>query len=204
MEQRVERPTQERTVDVREDARMIGREAARNWWVLLASGILWLLLAWIVLRLDVGSVVAVGVLIGSLFLWSSVNEVYFAQMVSGGWRFLHYVFAALYALGAIWGFVTPVDTVFALASVLGLVLFVQGAFEITRSITIRDESELWWLGLVSGILEILLAFWVSQRLYPARITLILVWVGFLAIFRGFGQIALAFAVRRAGKELAKV
>ena len=108
--------------------------------VLLVSGILWLLLAWIVLRLDLGSVVAVGVLIGSLFLWASVNEVYFAQMVSGGWRFLHYVLAVFFVLGAIWGFVTPVNTVFALASVLGLVLFVDGAFEITRSITIRTRA----------------------------------------------------------------
>lgn len=203
MEQKLEQPTRQEIIDVREDARMIASEAASRWWILLAAGISWLLVAWIVLRLDIGSVVAVGVLIGAMLVGAAVNELFFSQMVRGGWRFFHFALSALFLLGALWGFVMPVDTVFALASVLGLILFVQGAFEIARAASLKGESELWWLGLTTGILEILLAFWVSQRLYPARITLILVWVGFLAMFRGFGQIALAFGVRRVGKELAK-
>jgi uncharacterized membrane protein HdeD (DUF308 family) len=204
VEQKTEESARQRVVDVREEARLIARDATSRWWIILAAGIAWLLLAWVVLRLDIESVVTVGILIGATFVAAAVNELFFAQMVSRGWRFLHYALGALFILGSVWGFVRPVNTVFALASVLGLILFVQGAFEIARAVSIKELSELWWLGLVTGVLEILLAFWVSQRLYPARITLILVWVGFMAMFRGFGQISLAFAVRRAGKELAKV
>jgi hypothetical protein len=47
--------------------------------------------------------------------------------------------------------------------------------------------------LITGILLILLAFWVSgsDRVYALaqRTYLILFWVGFLALFRGFSQIS---------------
>ena len=94
----------------------------------------------------------------------------------------------------------------ALASVLGLLLLIQGAFEITRAIVSKPENDLWWLSLISGILLILLAFWVSSsdRVFnlAGRAALILFWVGFMAIFRGFSLIAMAFAVRHAGKRVA--
>ena len=48
--------------------RLIAREAARYWWVFLVSGILWLLIAWLVLRMNQTSIAAVGVLLGVLFL----------------------------------------------------------------------------------------------------------------------------------------
>jgi hypothetical protein len=53
---------------------------------------------------------------------------------------------------------------------------------------------------------VLLAFWVSgsDRVYALaqRTYLILFWVGFLALFRGFEQIMLAFAVHHAGRDAA--
>jgi uncharacterized membrane protein HdeD (DUF308 family) len=61
---------------------------------------------------------------------------------------------------------------------------------------------MWWLGLVVGILEVLLAFWASQQFFPARAALILVWVGFMALFRGITEIVLAFEVRRLQKDVA--
>jgi uncharacterized membrane protein HdeD (DUF308 family) len=78
----------------------------------------------------------------------------------------------------------------------------MGTFEIMRSVASRGENPLWGLGLAVGILEILLAIWVSQRYFPARAELILIWVGFMSIFRGISHIAIAFMVKKAGKELA--
>ena len=64
----------------------------------------------------------------------------------------------------------------------------------------------WWANLIGGILLLLLAFWVSgsDRAYALaqRTFLILFWVGFFALFRGFTQIMLAFGVRHAGREAA--
>lgn len=185
---------------------MMVAEAARMWWVFLIGGIAWLLVAWIVLRMDITSIAAVGVLLGAVFLYAAIGEFMVAGAESGGWKVLHYIMAIIFVLGSAWAFIRPVNTFFALASVLGLLLVIQGAFEITRAIVSKPENDLWWLSLISGILLILLAFWVSSsdRVFnlEGRAVLILFWVGFMAIFRGFSLIATAFAVRHAGKRLA--
>jgi hypothetical protein len=108
--------------------RMIVREGARYWWVFLVSGILWLLIAWLVLRLNASSITTVGVLLGVVFLLAAINEVGVATVVPGGWKVWHYILAVIFFLGALYGFVRPVNTFFALASVLGLILVFYGDF----------------------------------------------------------------------------
>jgi uncharacterized membrane protein HdeD (DUF308 family) len=188
--------------------RLIAREAARYWWVFLVSGILWLLIAWLVLRMNQTSIAAVGVLLGVLFLLAAINEAGAAALVPGGWKVWHYIMAVIFFLGALWGFIRPVNTFFALASVLGLILIFYGAFEIIQGVASRAVNPYWWLNLITGILLVLLAFWVSgsDRVYvlAQRTALILFWVGFFALFRGFSQIMLAFGVRHAGHEAAAV
>lgn len=186
------------------EGRMIVREAARYWWVFLVTGILWLLIAWLVLRLNTTSIAAVGVLLGVVFLLAGINEVGVATLSPGGWKVWHYILAVIFFLGALYGFIRPVNTFFALASVLGLILVFYGAFEIVQAFASRAVNPYWWLSLILGILLILLAFWVSgsDRVYSLgqRTYLILFWVGFLALFRGFSQIFMAFAIRHAGHE----
>ena len=186
--------------------RLIAREAARYWWVFLVSGILWLLIAWLVLRMNQTSIAAVGVLLGVMFLLAALNEVGVAAMAPGGWKVWHYIMAGIFFLGALWGFIRPVNTFFALASVLGLILVFYGAFEIVQGLASRAVNPYWWVNLITGILLVLLAFWVSgsDRVYALaqRTALILFWVGFFALFRGFTQIMLAFGVRHAGEEAA--
>jgi uncharacterized membrane protein HdeD (DUF308 family) len=184
---------------------MMAEKAARYWWVVLLSGVAWLLIAWVVLRMDVRSLATVGVLIGVVLLVSALNEAALAQAVTGGWKVLHYGITAAFVLAAVWAFVRPINTFFALASVLGLILILEGAFEIARAIASREQSPFWWIGLLSGLLLLLLAFWVSSSdrefNLGKRAALILFWVGFMALFRGISQIGLAFGVRRLGRDL---
>jgi uncharacterized membrane protein HdeD (DUF308 family) len=188
--------------------RMVVREAARYWWVFLLLGLAWFLIAWLVLRLNTTSIATVGVLLGVVFLFAAINDLGVAAVASGGWKVWYYVMAAIFFLGALYGFFRPVNTFFALASVLGLILILYGTFEIIQGVALRGVNPYWWLNLVTGILLILLAFWVSgsDRVYALaqRTYLILFWVGFLALFRGFEQIFLAFTVRRAGRDAAAV
>jgi uncharacterized membrane protein HdeD (DUF308 family) len=185
------------------EGRMIVREGARYWWVFLLTGIAWLLIAWLVLRMDITSIAAVGVLLGVVFFVASVNEVGLGSLMSGGWKILHYVMALIFFIGGLWSVVRPVDSFFALASVLGLILLFYGTFEIARAFSSRDVNPYWWIGLVTGILLLLLAFWVSgsDRVYALaqRTYLILFWVGFFALFKGITQIVNAFGIRHAGK-----
>jgi uncharacterized membrane protein HdeD (DUF308 family) len=141
--------------------RMIVRQWARYWWVFLVSGILWLLIAWVVLRGNQTSIAAVGVLLGVVFLLAGINEVGMAAVVPGSWKVWHYILAVLFILAGLWGFIRPVNTFFALASVLGLILIFYGTFEIIQAIASRAVNPYWWLNLILGILLVLLAFWVS-------------------------------------------
>jgi uncharacterized membrane protein HdeD (DUF308 family) len=180
--------------------RLLQREAARWWWVPLVGAGVWFVIAWLVLRANYTSLATVGVLIGIVLAVATVNEVAVAAAMRGGWRVLHIALAIFFALGALWAFIRPINTFFALASVLGLLLFLQGVTYIIRGIALRDATPYWWLDLVSGGLLTLLAIWVSEsdRMFQlgTRAAFILLWIGFMAIFRGFSDIGLAFSLRR--------
>jgi uncharacterized membrane protein HdeD (DUF308 family) len=180
--------------------RVLQREAARWWWAPLVAGVVWFVIAWLALRLNTTSLTTVGLLLGVVFLIAAINEGSLGVLMRGGWAVLHYALAVLFVLGAIWSFIRPVNSVFALASVLGLLLFLQGIFTLTRGLALRDETPFWWLDVVAGALITALAIWVStsDRAWglAERTVFILIWVGFLAIFRGVSDVALAFSLRR--------
>jgi uncharacterized membrane protein HdeD (DUF308 family) len=187
------------------EVRTLLREGARYWWIPLLTGVAWLIVAWLVLRLNETSISTVGVLIGIVLIAAGVNEAALAAFVPGGWKVWHVIMSVVFLLGGLWALIRPVNTFFALASVLGLVLVLYGSFEIARSIASRPINPYWWIGLITGILLILLAFWVSgsDRVFVLRqrAYLILFWVGFMALFKGISQIMLAFGIRHAGREL---
>jgi len=170
--------------------------AVGPWWILLLTGIAWLVISVAIVRLDLVSVSTVGVLLGVMFLVAALDEL----MIASGrasWRWAHIVMGILFMGGAIWSFLTPFGAFWALAAVLGLLLILSGSFHIISSIYARDISSAWWLGLVAGVLEIFLGFWASQQAAPAQAALLLIWVGLLAMFRGIFEIVLAFELRRA-------
>jgi len=186
------------------EERRIVREESRYWWVLLVSGIAWVLIAWIVLRLNQTSITTVGVLIGVVFIVAAVNEVTVAALVPGGWKGLALP-DGVHLLPR-----RAVGTDRARRDLLRARL--RARLDLDHLRRVRDRAggrlprpePLLVGGLITGVLLILLAFWVSgsDRVYALaqRTYLILFWVGFFALFKGIMQIVLAFGVRRAGKE----
>ena len=165
------------------------------WWMFLVTGILWLIVSWIVLRFEETSITTVGIIIGVVFMMGAINEFLIASVVDG-WKWLHVLLGVLFTFGAIWGFVTPNEAFWTLASIIGLVFIMKGAFDIIEAVMTKDYNDVWWLGLIAGIIEVLLGFWASQQFYPARAALILLWVGLFALFRGIAEIVLAFRVKK--------
>ena len=169
---------------------------AGPWWLFLLTGIAWLIIAWAALRFTPASVATVGVLLGVLFLFAMIDEFVLAS-VRFSWRWLHVVMGVIFAFGAGWSFARPYDAFWTLASILGLLLIFRGTLDIITSVSTREVNPTWWLGLVVGILEILLGFWAAQQYRPVQGALLLIWVGFFAIFRGISEIVVAFELRRA-------
>jgi uncharacterized membrane protein HdeD (DUF308 family) len=167
---------------------------AGPWWLFLVTGIAWLIIAVMVLRFTPASVNTVGVLMGILFLLGAFNEFLIAA-IRQTWRWAHVVMGVLFVVGAIWAFARPFNAFWSLASVLGLLLVFKGTLDIIAAVVAKEVNSSWWLGLVAGILEIVLGFWASQQQFPARGALLLLWVGFFALFRGISEIVIGFEVR---------
>jgi len=167
---------------------------AGPWWLLLLTGVAWLILSWVALRFTPASVTTVGILLGALFLFGMVDEFLLAA-VGVSWRWLHVVMAVIFAFGAGWSFARPYNAFWTLASILGLLLIFRGTLDIITSVDARAVNGVWWLGLLAGILEILLGFWASGQYLAVRGALLLVWVGLFALFRGISEIVIAFEVR---------
>jgi len=183
-----------------DEVRSAMRRWTDKWWVLVVLGVAWLLVSLLVLRFDTTSLKTVGVLMGFVFLAAGVEEFLIAY-VRVGWKWAHILLGILFVAGAVWCFAEPVEAFWSLAAVFGLLLLFRGIWDILASTMSRTLNPIWGLGLVTGILEILLGFWASQQLYPARATLVLLWVGFFAMFRGIQAIVLGFEVKSFGDQV---
>lgn len=170
-------------------------EITGMWWLFLITGIAWVIIALVVLRFDTTSLATVGALLGVVFLLAGLNE-FMIWTVRRGWRWAHFALGVIFVIAAIAAFATPYNAFWALASILGFLLVLKGSLDIIASVMTKDVNELWGLGLLTGIFELILGFWASQQLFPARAALILIWVGLMALFRGISEIVLAFQVRR--------
>jgi uncharacterized membrane protein HdeD (DUF308 family) len=188
--------TQDQGEELRSRARASLWRLAGPWWLFLLTGIAWLIISWVVLRFTPASITTVGVLLGVLFLLAAVNEFMIAA-VGHSWGWAHILLAVLFVAGSIWAFARPFNAFWSLASVLGLLLIFKGTLDLINAIMTRDVNSVWWLGLVAGILELVLGFWASQQRFPARGALLLIWIGFFALFRGISEIVIAFELKRA-------
>jgi uncharacterized membrane protein HdeD (DUF308 family) len=81
------------------EVRTLLRQGARYWWIPLVTGVAWLIVAWLVLRMKETSITTVGVLIGIVLIAAGVNEAAVAAFVPGGWKVWHIIMAVIFLLG---------------------------------------------------------------------------------------------------------
>ncbi len=90
---------------------------------------------------------------------------------------MHGLLGLLFIIVGIYALWHPYDTFATLAALVGIFLLFKGIFDITVAFITKDEFELWWLQLVVGLFEILLAFWVAGN-FREKAILLVVYVGF--------------------------
>jgi uncharacterized membrane protein HdeD (DUF308 family) len=175
---------------------------SRTWWVYLVTGALWIIFGFIVLsaRSEITTVWAVAIYAGILFFLVGLGELVTALAVTG-WRWLHFLFGAAGLIAGVVCFVWPSQTFFTLAAILAWYLLFDGTFQIIAALTARHEHEFWWMFLIMGTLEVLIAFWAIG--YPGRsVALLVIWVGATALAKGFTQIVRGFALHGLEKDIA--
>jgi uncharacterized membrane protein HdeD (DUF308 family) len=183
------------------ETREAAEAAASKWWLFLVSGIAWLVFALIVFQGSYHTVYAVSILFGIVAIAAGLTEFLALGLWTTGWKIVHGILGALFVIAGIWALVHPHNAFATLAALMGLFLLFKGIYDIMVSFIAKDQLEIWWLQLVLGIIEILLAFWVSGS-FRRSVILLVAYVGIIALSRGITDIFVAFKLRGLRKDLA--
>ena len=175
--------------------RPILAKAASYWWVELLVGVLWVVIAVVVLKFNHVSVVTVGVLAGLMFLLFAAEEFALAAL-DRTTRWLWVLFGVLLTAAAIVALIHPSSTFAGFADILGFVFLLIGVLWMVQAFAERVFNDLWWLSLISGILMVVLAFWVSGQFFLERAYTLLVFAGIWALMTGIIAIVRAFQIRQ--------
>ena len=189
------------TVDTMFEEREVLEEAAGRWWLFLLTGIAWLVFALIVFQWDYTTVSAISYLFGVVAIIAGVNELFEITVSTTGWKIVHGILGVLFIVVGFYAIWHPYDTFATLAALVGLFLLFRGIFDITVAFVTKDEFELWWLQLIAGIAQILLAFWVAGN-WRDKAILLVVYVGIVALMRGITELFMAFKLKGLRKRLA--
>ena len=170
------------------------RTAAGFWWIGLVVGIMWLVAALVILQFDQASITTVGILIGVMFTVAGFQQIVLGALVDS-WRWLWMLFGVLFLAAGVICFVNPEETFAGLADVLGFLFLTVGAWWLIRSVMEKGVNPLWWLGLLSGIFMVILAFWTSGQFFIEKAYTLLVFAGIWALMQGITDIGRAFMLR---------
>jgi uncharacterized membrane protein HdeD (DUF308 family) len=191
-------PVDELTADTRDTVEGL----SGFWWLWLVTGAIWIVAALVVLQFDTASVKTVGLIIGLLFLFAGTQQYVNAALNDGAARWLSIGFGALLTVAGIVSLFNPKNTFAGMADILGFLFLAVAATWIVEALVTRDENDLWWLGLISGILMAIMAFWTSGQFFIEKAYTLLVFAGIWALMKGVTDIVRAFQVRRVHRELA--
>ena len=176
------------------------KEVTGLWWLWLVAGISWGVISLVILQFDSASVSTVGVLVGAMFTFAAVQN--FALVsVPGATRWVSALFGVLFLISAGVCFASPENTFAALADSLGFLFLLVGLWWMVRAFLERAINPLWWLGLISGILMTILAFWTSGQFFIEKAYVLLVFAGIWALMASINDIVRAFVMLRAHQEL---
>jgi uncharacterized membrane protein HdeD (DUF308 family) len=176
------------------------RGMADLWWIWLVVGVAWIAASLAILQFDKASITTVGVIIGIMFTVAGVQQLFLA-FAADSLRWLWAIFGVLFLICAVICFVNPKKTFAGLADILGFLFLTVGVWWTIRSFIEKAVNPAWWLGLISGILMLIMAFWTSGQFFIQKAYILLVFAGVWALMQGVTDIFRAFAIRSLRDEL---
>jgi uncharacterized membrane protein HdeD (DUF308 family) len=174
--------------------RWLSRTFLPPWWMLLITGVAWILVSIILLRFDYTSVYSISLLFGFVAIAAGIVEIAATFMAPGWWKLLNAILALVFLTAGVLAFINPGDTFVSLAAIFSFILIFAGSFDIVMAISARKDIEVWWLQLIGGIIELALGFWAAGY-YGRSAVLLVAWVAAFALIRGVRDIVAAFRVR---------
>jgi uncharacterized membrane protein HdeD (DUF308 family) len=164
------------------------------WWLLLVSGVAWIVVTAIILRFDYRSVVAVSVLFGVLAITIGAVEIAIAALSRGWGLFWRGLLGSLFVASGVVAFFTPGDTFVGLAAVISFYFVFAGVLDLSSALATAHVPG-WWVQLLAGLIELGLGFEAAGH-WAVSATLLVAFVAAMTLIRGVTQITFAFSLRR--------
>ena len=171
------------------------KSMSKLWWLWLVVGILWILISFVILQFDVTSAATVGIIVGVMFLVAGIQYFILGSQVEG-YSWVWYLIGALLVVGGLAALFYPTRTFLAIANILGFVFVLIGITWVVEAFMARRGNDLWWLGLVSGIIMLVLGFWLAGEYFITQARTLLVFAGVWALMRGIMDIIMAFQIKK--------
>ena len=176
--------------------RAVESELGRWWWMWLVTGVAWIVASLVILQFDRASITTIGIIVGCMFVFAGVQQLVLAALgVSPRW--LWAIFGVLFLICGVICFANPEKTFAGLADLLGFLFLTVGVWWIISAFLQQAENPIWWVGLLSGILMCVLAFWTAGQFFIERSYTLLVFAGIWALMHGVGDILRGFRLRMA-------
>src|SRR4051812_49784632 len=117
-------------------ARVREPTASKWWWLLLVTGILWILIGLFVLQAHYDSAALVGYLVAFWLIFAGVAEFVEVALIPS-WRWVHVIVGILLLLGGLAALMSPFQTFTVLAALLGFFLVLKGTVDFTVGLVVR-------------------------------------------------------------------
>lgn len=186
------------TTAAQNDVRAVAIEVSRWWWMWLVAGFIWIAISLIILQFDTASARTVGVIVGMMLLAAGI-QYFVIGTLAEGWRWLWYIFGGVLALAGISAIANPAQAFVNVADMLGFLFAFVGFIWIIEAFATQEGNPLWWFGLVSGVLMVILGFWAAGTFFFDKAYTLLVFAGIWAMTKGIFDVIRAFHIRKLGK-----
>jgi uncharacterized membrane protein HdeD (DUF308 family) len=174
-------------------------QAAKLWGWLLTSGIALVILGFLAFSLRADTISVLGIFAGIAFIFVGFNFIFASSATEGGWRWFFIIGGVVAIVAGIVAFAHPENTVVAMAMLVGWFLLIAGILDIVRAL-MNTHRHLWWLGLITGLIEVALGAWAVNDVTNSVVLLVTI-IGVYCIVKGIAEIFLAFQLRAVKHEL---
>lgn len=174
------------------------KNKVQNWWLRLLKGIALIVLAFIVFRHPVGTLLGLVTIIGVVWLLAGIFLTIASIMEresddNWGWRLTEGIIDVIFAAILL---SNPGITAAILPFIVGFWLIVNGVTTFSGSFKSKKEGDSsWGLSLIGGILTILFGWFVMTDLFAGAVA-ITVWIGLGLLILGIVNIVISLRLKK--------
>lgn len=167
----------------------------------IAVGIWLVILGMIAIAVPLAMAIAIGLLLGWLFLLGGIAQIAYAFFTQRAGAFFSKLLLGLfYLIGGVSVLFAPGVVAVTLSLVLAICIVVQSVVQIATAVQMRLEQGWGWM-LFSGIIGLILAALIWAQGPVGAVWLLGVWFGLKLVFDGIGIVMASCLVRSKMKQL---